>query len=110
MRQYEFETFEFKLNIDNLTETQNTQQVGDNKPAYSQSGAFSSSKLCTSDASLWLRDVLKLGRIKNEQMVGVSSHSLKATPLSWCAKFGLDVQTSIRIPPCSCQRVGSSLF
>ena len=56
-------------------------------------GTFSASKLSTSDASAWIRDLLKLGGFKNDQRDQVSSHSLKATPLSWCAKYGLDLHT-----------------
>jgi hypothetical protein len=56
-------------------------------------GAFSKTKLSTSDASSWLRDLLKLGNFKAEQRDQVSSHSLKATPLSWCAKYGLNLAT-----------------
>ena len=56
-------------------------------------GTFSAVKLSTSDASAWIRDLLKLGGFKDEQRDRVSSHSLKATPLSWCAKYGLDLTT-----------------
>jgi hypothetical protein len=54
-------------------------------------GSFSSNKLSTTDASCWLRDILKLGGFTAEQTDRVSSHSLKATLLSWCSKFGLDI-------------------
>jgi hypothetical protein len=55
-------------------------------------GSFSSNKLSTTDAGAWLRDLLRIGEFTDEQITGISSHSLKSTTLSWCAKYGLDLE------------------
>jgi hypothetical protein len=47
----------------------------------------------SSGASLWLREILVKSGFSASAVEGVSTHSLKSTPLSWCAKKGLDVPT-----------------
>ena len=54
-----------------------------------KSGAFSLSHLTSSDASKWLRDVLSATGSANSELNGISTHSLKATTLSWCSKAGV---------------------
>ena len=56
-------------------------------------GNFGSEPLQASEASKWLREILVRGGLSPEEVAGVSSHSLKATCLSWAAKFGLDPST-----------------
>jgi hypothetical protein len=55
-------------------------------------GTFSSVKLTSSDAGSWLRDLLKMNGYDKRQTSGISSHSLKATLLSWCSKYGLPLE------------------
>ena len=54
-------------------------------------GNFSGKALLPSEAGDWLRSVLISLGFSKEQVQGVSSHSLKATLLSWMAKFGTDI-------------------
>ena len=56
-------------------------------------GQFGNEPLQASEASKWLREILIRGGSSPEEVAGVSSHSLKATCLSWAAKFGLDPAT-----------------
>lgn len=49
-------------------------------------GGWSSAKLSTSEASVWLCEVLKKYSL-NPALDNVGAHSLKATALSWLAKF-----------------------
>lgn len=53
------------------------------------SGEFSGFPLEPGDASKWLRELLLRAGFTASQVKGISSHSLKATALSWCAKFGM---------------------
>ena len=54
------------------------------------SGEFTDQPLSAGQASKWLRELLLRAGASAAEVEGVSSHSLKATPLSWTAKFGLD--------------------
>ena len=50
-------------------------------------GGWSSAKLSTSEASVWLCEVLKKYSLAPGQLSNVGAHSLKATTLSWMAKY-----------------------
>jgi hypothetical protein len=56
------------------------------------SGQFTDRPLSASQASKWLRDILILNGYKRDNVINVSSHSLKATLLSWLAKAGVSLQ------------------
>ena len=58
-------------------------------PCVLSSGLFGSLPLPSSEASRWLRDLLKSRGESEEEVRKVSSHSLKATLLSWVAKAGV---------------------
>ena len=58
-------------------------------PTYNEgSGKFGSSKMSSSEATLWVRELLCLGGTKEKDASHFSSHGLKATLLSWVAKTG----------------------
>ena len=57
----------------------------------SSSSTWQSRALSTSEATAWLRDILAEGPFSQEEVQAVSSHSLKATLLSWMAKYGLPI-------------------
>ena len=50
-------------------------------------GGWSLAKLSTSEASVWLCEVLKKYSLNPAVLDNVGAHSLKATALSWLAKF-----------------------
>ena len=54
-----------------------------------KNGSFGKAPLNCSDASKWLRDVLILTGSSKSEVSNVSTHSLKATTLSWCSKAGV---------------------
>ena len=54
-------------------------------------GHFSGRALLPAEAGEWLRDLLMSCGFSKEQVQGVCSHSLKATLLSWTAKYGVDL-------------------
>ena len=54
-------------------------------------GGWTSSKMDAWSATLWLREILVTGGLPRDAAATVSSHSLKATVLSWCAKADLPV-------------------
>jgi hypothetical protein len=54
-----------------------------------KNGLFGSTPLNSSDASKWLRDVLIMTGSPRSDVINISTHSLKATTLSWCAKAGV---------------------
>ena len=58
-------------------------------PGVNLDGSFSEDELDAGSASKWLREILIRSGFSQAQVVGVSSHSLKATALSWAAKYGL---------------------
>ena len=49
-------------------------------------GGWSAAKLSTSEASVWLCEILKKYSLHPGQLSNVGAHSLKATALSWMAK------------------------
>ena len=59
----------------------------------SSAGKFTNRPLTSSQASKWLRDLLTLGGSSREEVAQVSSHSLKATTLSWLAKYGVPLHS-----------------
>jgi hypothetical protein len=56
-------------------------------------GAWGSQPLSAHFASVWLRRLLAKGAAPDESLDKVSTHSMKATLLSWLAKAGVDVHT-----------------
>ena len=52
-------------------------------------GSFSRMPMDAADASLWMRELLIRTGTSGARAKQLSSHSLKATTLSWCAKFGV---------------------
>ena len=52
-------------------------------------GALSDKPLDSSDATKWLQELLLRGDFQKAQVCKVTSHGLKATALSWAAKWGL---------------------
>ena len=52
-------------------------------------GGWETSRLTLWDLTLWLRESLLRVGATPDQLLNVGSHSCKATPLSWGAKFGL---------------------
>ena len=55
-------------------------------------------RLETSECTIWLREILiRISGLTSERAGGVGSHSLKATLLSWSAKFGLSAATRRRL-------------
>ena len=54
-------------------------------------GSWASTPYSSSNASKWLRELLRTyGALKVDDQV--ATHSLKSTPLSWAAKFGLPIE------------------
>ena len=58
-------------------------------PSLNSSGSFSQHPLDTDSATKLLRELLMRAGFSWEQVCRISSHSLKATALSWAAKFGI---------------------
>lgn len=58
-------------------------------PGINLDGSFSEDELEVGSASKWLREILVRTGFSREQVARVSTHSLKATALSWAAKYGL---------------------
>jgi hypothetical protein len=58
-------------------------------PSIKHDGKFSNQPMTPSLGSKCLRDLLLLGGATKEEIRNISSHSLKTTCLSWCAKAGL---------------------
>jgi hypothetical protein len=52
-------------------------------------GTLSDKPLDSSDATKWLQELLLRGNFQKAQVCKVTSHGLKATALSWAAKWGL---------------------
>ena len=59
-------------------------------PGVTMGGSFSSQPMASSEGSKFLRAILRQGGQTEEQVSGISSHSLKATVLSWLRKYGVD--------------------
>ena len=57
------------------------------------SGGWMPRRISTGEISLWLRDILVSQGLELESVQRLTSHSLKTTILSWCAKFGMDTPT-----------------
>jgi len=55
-------------------------------------GSWSSRAVSTTEAGKWLRKLLSQLDPNSER---VTAHSLKSTPLSWCAKWGLDSEVRL---------------
>jgi hypothetical protein len=53
-------------------------------------GTWSSKRLTTADCTVWMRELmLTVADVERTRALGLGSHSLKATMLSWAAKFGM---------------------
>ena len=61
-------------------------------PAPSSAGGWTGRPLTTGEATLWLRELLILGGDTKLSASKVSTHSLKATVLSWAAKANLPLE------------------
>ena len=62
-------------------------------PGLAPNGGFRQSRMATSEASEWLRAFARRQGVAPEIVRSISAHSMKATLLSWAAKFGLDGRT-----------------
>ena len=62
-------------------------------PAISSQGNWLDRKMSTAEASAYLKDLLITGRVPSDEANQYTSHSLKATALSWLAKHGTDLET-----------------
>jgi hypothetical protein len=62
-------------------------------PAVATNGRFSMLPMSPATGSACLRDLLMLAGCTKDEVRGISSHSLKATCLSWAAKGGLSRET-----------------
>ena len=62
-------------------------------PTPGADGKWHDVPVSSSAASAWLRELLSKAGFKQEELDGISTHSLKATPLSWCAKHQVDLPT-----------------
>jgi hypothetical protein len=60
-------------------------------PENLRDGSWGDGPTTCSEAGVWLVSLLRMAGATNvDKMVG--THSLKVTPLSWCAKYGLSIQ------------------
>ena len=62
-------------------------------PAPITGGGWSPGKLRTSEASVWLCEILQRYSLGPQNVSNIGAHSLKATALSWMAKAGLPEKT-----------------
>ena len=61
------------------------------QPAVLADGSLAPCNMRSGDASKWLRAILaKQQQPDRDRLLQLSSHSLKATTLSWCSKIGID--------------------
>jgi hypothetical protein len=61
-------------------------------------GTWSHRRLSTQDCSVWFREVLsRITPMEPERLRSIGSHSLKATLLSWLAKFGVSPASRRRL-------------
>ena len=58
-------------------------------PAPLPGGGFSKARLTTSEACVWLRELLVAGGIPPDEAMLYSTHSMKATSLAWAAVYAL---------------------
>ena len=70
-------------------------EVGPALPAPDARGSFASRACTSTELSQWLRSILGVEFRRGES--NVSSHSLKATTLSWLAKLGVDKHTRLML-------------
>ena len=56
-------------------------------------GGWSRARLSTTEASMWLCELLHRCGVPKEKLTNVGAHSLKATCLSWMSKAGMEVKT-----------------
>ena len=69
-------------------------EAGQNKPLLpgpAEDGSWSKVPLSATSAGSWLRSLLE--GVDGPPVEKLGTHGLKATVLSWCSKFGLDVVT-----------------
>ena len=59
-------------------------------PAPILGGGWSMGKLSTTEASMWLCELLHKYGVAKEKLTNVGAHSMKATALSWMAKAGME--------------------
>ena len=53
-------------------------------------GGWSRGRLSTTEASMWLCELLHRCGVPKEKLTNIGAHSLKATFLSWMAKAGIE--------------------
>eukprot|EP00971_Amphidinium_carterae_P005625 111742-Amphidinium_carterae.1 len=58
-------------------------------PVLLMSGAFGAAPMSTSEATVWLQEFLLQRGFGRSEVSKVATHSLKATTLSWCCKYGI---------------------
>ena len=59
-------------------------------PAPGYDGSWSRKRITTHDTTVWLREILRvISGMEPARASSIGSHSLKATLLSWAAKFGI---------------------
>ena len=56
-------------------------------------GGWSRARLSTTEASMWLCELLHRCGVPKEKLTNVGAHSLKATCLSWMSKAGMETKT-----------------
>jgi hypothetical protein len=59
-------------------------------PTFTSPSTWSSARMSSTECGLALREVLRDAGVPEATLGPLGSHSLKATPLSWMAKFGVD--------------------
>ena len=59
-------------------------------PAPASASTWSQQPLCAGAASKWLRRLLVGAGFSEQEVRLIGTHSLKATALSWCSKYGLE--------------------
>ena len=70
-------------------------------------GGWSSRSTTTSEAGKWLRHILS--RMEGT-LDHTTAHTLKGTPLSWCAKFGIDPDTRLLLGHHSTGKVSAECY
>ena len=59
-------------------------------PVLLTTGSFGNIPMRTGEATRWLREIFMQNGYLHSDLVNIGSHSLKATMLSWCAKYGVE--------------------
>ena len=72
-----------------------------------KNGEWSSRAVTTSEAGKWLRHILNRMDGKSSY---ITAHTLKGTPLSWCATFGLDPGTRLLLGHHSTGKVSAECY